>query len=129
MREFFHWWARKTIYALLETFDELSEMGHRDLLADAVSVINGVSESSSVDIDKIHGELKRRTRAVRRIPHDPYLAAGAAFDFAELQPATKVAYAEMWRLSTSALRRGSRRSLRRLTGHRNGGPRGPRRIT
>ena len=82
-------------YALLETFDELCEMGHRDLLADAVSVINGVAESSSVDIDKIHGELKRRTRAVRRIPHDPNLAAGAAFDFAELQPATKVAYAEM----------------------------------
>ncbi|MDV6284966.1 MinD/ParA family protein [Rhodococcus jostii] len=91
-------------YALLETLDELVDMRHRDLLGDAVAVINGIHESTSVDVDKIHADLKRRVRAVRRIPHDPHLAAGAAFDFAELQPATKVAYAELAATVTARFR-------------------------
>lgn len=91
-------------YALLETLDELVDMRHRDLLGDAVAVINGIHESSSVDVDKIHADLKRRVRAVRRIPHDPHLAVGAAFDFAELQPATKVAYVELAATVTARFR-------------------------
>lgn len=82
-------------YALLELLDELVDLGHGQLVKESVAVINGVPESSSVNIDKIHAELKRRVRAVRRVPHDSFLDAGAVFDFAELQPATKVAYAEL----------------------------------
>lgn len=82
-------------YALLETLDELVDMRYGKLLGDAVAVINGIHESSPVDVDKIHAAIKRRVRAVRRIPHDSHLAAGAAFNFAQLQPATKVAYAEL----------------------------------
>ncbi|WP_458683624.1 MinD/ParA family ATP-binding protein [Prescottella equi] len=82
-------------YALLETLDELVERGHHDVVASSTAVINGVSEGSAVDVDKIHKELKTRTRAVRRIPQDLHLSAGAALDFEALQPETKVAYAEL----------------------------------
>lgn len=88
-------------YALLETLDELVDMRRSKLLGDAVAVINGIHESTSVDVDKIHADLKRRVRAVRRIPHDPLLAAGAAFDFGQLQPETKVAYAELAAMVTA----------------------------
>ena len=53
---------------MLETLDELVDMRHGKLLGDAVAVINGIHESSTVDIDKIHADLKRRVRAVRRNP-------------------------------------------------------------
>lgn len=91
-------------YGLLETIDELVDLGLGDLVGEATAVITGVSATSSVDVDKMHADLKRRCAVVRRVPWDPHLDAGAALDFAVLQPETKVAYARIAATVTARFR-------------------------
>ncbi|HEY5857760.1 MAG TPA: hypothetical protein VIW24_27920 [Aldersonia sp.] len=82
-------------YALLETIDELEAAGYGDVVANSVATINGVVETSPVDIDRFHATLVKRCRGVYRIPFDQHLDAGAVLDFAALQPETKVAYTRL----------------------------------
>ncbi len=91
-------------YALLETLDELVDMRHRDLLGDAVAVINGIHESSSVDVDKIHADLKRRVRAVRRIPARPAPCGGCGVRFRRAAAGDEGAYVELAATVTARFR-------------------------
>lgn len=82
-------------YALLETIDELEAAGYGEVVANSVATINGVVDSSPVDIDRFHATLRKRCRGVYRIPFDPHLDAGAVLDFAALQPETRIAYTRL----------------------------------
>jgi putative peptide zinc metalloprotease protein len=74
------------------TLDWLDEHGYRDLVADAVVVINQVRQNSTRELRQVAEHFAKRCRAVIKVPWDPHLAEGLEVDVEELRPETRIAY-------------------------------------
>lgn len=81
--------------AASSTLDWLEKIGHEDLVAGSVAVINGVGPKGMVDLDKVERHFQARCRSVVRIPWDAMLEAGAESAVDDLGPATQTAYLEL----------------------------------
>lgn len=78
------------------TMDWLEAHGHRDLVANAVAVINCVHRSAGgVDLDRVAEHFEARCRTVVRIPFDAHLEEGAEVDLDRLEPGTRLALLEL----------------------------------
>lgn len=77
------------------TLDWLQTQGRGQLVADAVVVVNAISELGRVDIDQIDRHFAGRCRSVHRIPYDRHLEAGAITDPDMLAPASQEAWLEV----------------------------------
>jgi putative peptide zinc metalloprotease protein len=76
------------------TLDWLDEHGYRDLVGNAVVVINQVRRDMSRELNSVAKHFARRCRAVIKVPWDPHLALGVEVDLDELRPQTTAAYLE-----------------------------------
>ena len=76
------------------TLDWLQAHGYGDLVRQAVVVLSVIRprSKSTVDMDRLEQHFAARSRAVVRIPYDPYLEEGAEVDLAQLNRATADAY-------------------------------------
>jgi MinD-like ATPase involved in chromosome partitioning or flagellar assembly len=62
----------------------------------SIAVINAVRpRSGKVDLHKVIDHFSRRCRAVRLVPFDPHLEAGAEIDLDRLRPETRDALIEL----------------------------------
>lgn len=77
------------------TLDWLDENGYRELVSQAVTVINSSRPKALVEVERIEEHFERRTRAVVRIPWDPHLEAGAETSPDDLRNVTRSAYLEL----------------------------------
>jgi putative peptide zinc metalloprotease protein len=77
------------------TLDWLDEHSYGHLVKGAVTVINAFTDGGLVELDRIEGHFRARSRAVVRIPWDPLLQAGAETALDELKPATQHAYLDL----------------------------------
>jgi MinD-like ATPase involved in chromosome partitioning or flagellar assembly len=78
------------------TLDWLDAHGHRDLVRNAIAVVNAVRpRSGKVDLQKVEDHFARRCRAVRVVPFDPHLEEGAEIDLERLKPQTRDALIEL----------------------------------
>ena len=69
------------------TLDWLDAHGHQDMVRNSIAVINAVRpRSGKVDLHKVIDHFSRRCRAVRLVPFDPHLEAGAEIDLDRLKP-------------------------------------------
>jgi putative peptide zinc metalloprotease protein len=74
------------------TLDWLDEHGYRDLVKDAVVVINQVRKNGRRELQSVTQHFAKRCRAVVKVPWDPHLAEGLEVDFDQLRPDTRLAY-------------------------------------
>ncbi len=76
------------------TLDWLHAHGYGDLVRQAVVVLSVIRprSKSTVDMDRLEQHFAARSRAVVRIPYDPYLEEGAEVDLAQLNRGTADAY-------------------------------------
>jgi putative peptide zinc metalloprotease protein len=74
------------------TLDWLDEHGYRDMVSDAVVVINQVRSSGSRELRQVAEHFAKRCRAVVNVPWDPHLAEGLEVDVEDLRPETRLAY-------------------------------------
>jgi MinD-like ATPase involved in chromosome partitioning or flagellar assembly len=76
------------------TLDWLQAHGYGDLVRQAVVVLAVIRprSKSTVDMGRLEQHFAARSRAVVRIPYDPYLEEGAEVDLAQLSRATSDAY-------------------------------------
>ncbi|MGD0833442.1 MAG: MinD/ParA family protein [Candidatus Dormibacteria bacterium] len=74
------------------TLDWLDEHGYRDLVKDAVVVINSVRKNARRELESVTQHFARRCRAVVKVPWDPHLAEGLEVNFDLLRPDTRLAY-------------------------------------
>ena len=76
------------------TLDWLQAHGYGDLVRQAVVALSVIRprSKSTVDMDRLEQHFAARSRAVVRIPYDPYLEEGAEVDLAQLGRATADAY-------------------------------------
>jgi MinD-like ATPase involved in chromosome partitioning or flagellar assembly len=77
--------------ALADTREWLDNNGHADLAMQSVTVINGASRRSLVDVEQAESIARGRSRAIVRVPWDDMLPVAAANPSA-LRPQTRVAY-------------------------------------
>jgi len=78
------------------TLDWLDAHGHQDMVRNSIAVINAVRpRSGKVDLHKVIDHFSRRCRAVRLVPFDPHLEAGAEIDLDRLRPETRDALIEL----------------------------------
>jgi MinD-like ATPase involved in chromosome partitioning or flagellar assembly len=78
------------------TLDWLNAHGHEDAVRNSIAVINAVrTRSSKVDLNKVVDHFSRRCRAVRLVPFDPHLEAGAEISLDRLKPETREALIEL----------------------------------
>jgi hypothetical protein len=77
--------------SLAGTRDWLDAHGFGDLVANSVTLINGVSRRSMADVELAESVARGRCRAIVRVPWDDQLPVGAAGPSA-LLPQTRVAY-------------------------------------
>jgi putative peptide zinc metalloprotease protein len=77
------------------TLDWLQANGRRDLVAEAVVVINAVAAAGRIDVDQVLRHFAGRCRAVHLIPFDRHLDAGATTDPDALAPGTQRAWLEV----------------------------------
>ena len=74
------------------TLDWLDEHGYRDMVSDAVVVINQVRSSGSRELRQVADHFAKRCRAVVKVPWDPHLAEGLEVDVDDLRHETRTAY-------------------------------------
>ena len=96
------------------TLDWLNENGFRDLVADAVAVLNSDRDLEQIEVDRVQDHFARRCRAVARIPWDPHLEAGAVSNPDRLAPATRAAYLRLAAVVADGFDLPSRRRLQHL---------------
>ena len=78
------------------TLDWLDAHGHQEMVRNSIAVINAVRpRSGKVDLHKVIDHFARRCRAVRLVPFDPHLEAGAEIDLERLKPQTREALVEL----------------------------------
>ena len=78
------------------TLDWLDAHGHQDMVRNSIAVINAVRpRSGKVDMKKVVDHFSRRCRAVRQVPFDPHLEAGAEISLDRLRPQTREALTEL----------------------------------
>jgi MinD-like ATPase involved in chromosome partitioning or flagellar assembly len=77
--------------ALADTRDWLDAHGFADLAANSVTLINGVSKRSLVDVEHAESVARGRCRAIVRVPWDDMLPVGVTGP-STLRPQTRVAY-------------------------------------
>ncbi|WP_421845872.1 MinD/ParA family ATP-binding protein [Mycobacterium sp.] len=78
------------------TLDWLDAHGHEDLVRNSIAVINGVRpRSGKVDVQQVVEHFSRRCRAVRIVPFDPHLEAGAEVSLGRLKRETRDALTEL----------------------------------
>jgi MinD-like ATPase involved in chromosome partitioning or flagellar assembly len=66
------------------------------MVRNSIAVINAVRpRSGKVDLHKVIDHFSRRCRAVRLVPFDPHLEAGAEIDLDRLRPETRDALIEL----------------------------------
>lgn len=74
------------------TFDWLEERGGRQLVADALAVVNLTGPTADVNMEAILEHFAGRCRGVHLIPFDPHLASGGVIDPSALASQTVDAY-------------------------------------
>src|SRR5690606_383288 len=75
-----------------ETITWLEANGYAELARSSVVAINTATQGTNlVKLDEIESHFRSRVRDVVRIPYDPQLAAGAAVNFRDLSPYTRLA--------------------------------------
>jgi MinD-like ATPase involved in chromosome partitioning or flagellar assembly len=77
------------------TLDWLDQHERRDLVENAVVVINSIRPKGLIDLAELEAHFRRRCREVIRVPFDPHLEAGAETSLEELMPDTREAYMEL----------------------------------
>jgi MinD-like ATPase involved in chromosome partitioning or flagellar assembly len=77
------------------TLDWLDQHDRRDLVENAVVVINSIRPKGLIDLAELEEHFRRRCREVIRVPFDPHLEAGAETSLEELMPDTREAYMEL----------------------------------
>jgi len=78
------------------TLDWLDAHGHQEMVRNSIAVINAVRpRSGKVDIHKVVDHFSRRCRAVRLVPFDPHLEAGAEIHLDRLKRETREALTEL----------------------------------
>jgi MinD-like ATPase involved in chromosome partitioning or flagellar assembly len=78
------------------TLDWLNAHGHGEAVRNSIAVINAVRpRSGKVDLNKVVDHFSRRCRAVRLVPFDPHLEAGAEISLERLKPETREALIEL----------------------------------
>lgn len=78
------------------TLDWLDAHGHRQLVRQAVTVINAPRPSAGkVDMQKVIDHFARRCRGVRLVPFDDHLESGTEIELARLAPQTQTAFLEL----------------------------------
>jgi MinD-like ATPase involved in chromosome partitioning or flagellar assembly len=78
------------------TLDWLNAHGHEQAVRNSIAVINAVRpRSGKVDLNKVVDHFSRRCRAVRLVPFDPHLEAGAEISLERLKPETREALIEL----------------------------------
>jgi putative peptide zinc metalloprotease protein len=74
------------------TLDWLDEHGYRDLVKEAVVVINQVRKDGGRELKSVTQHFAKRCRAVVKVPWDSHLAEGLEVNFDQLRPDTRLAY-------------------------------------
>jgi MinD-like ATPase involved in chromosome partitioning or flagellar assembly len=77
------------------TLDWLDQHDRRELVEQAVVVINSIRPKGLIDLEELEDHFRQRCRAVIRVPFDPHLEAGAETSLEELMPDTREAYMEL----------------------------------
>jgi MinD-like ATPase involved in chromosome partitioning or flagellar assembly len=78
------------------TLDWLDAHGHQEMVRNSIAVINAVRpRSGKVDLHKVIDHFSRRCRAVRLVPFDPHLEAGAEISLERLRRETREALIEL----------------------------------
>lgn len=77
------------------TLDWLDQHDRRELVEQAVVVINSIRPKGLVDLSLLEDHFRRRCREVVRVPFDPHLEAGAETSLEELMPETHEAYLDL----------------------------------
>ena len=77
------------------TLDWLDQHDRRDLVENAVVVINSIRPKGLIDLTELEEHFRQRCREVIRVPFDPHLEAGAETSLEELMPDTRAAYMEL----------------------------------
>jgi MinD-like ATPase involved in chromosome partitioning or flagellar assembly len=78
------------------TLDWLDAHGHQEMVRNSIAVINAVRpRSGKVDLRKVVDHFARRCRAVRLVPFDPHLEAGAEVNLDRLKRETREALVEL----------------------------------
>lgn len=78
------------------TLDWLDAHGHRQLVRQAVTVINAPRPSAGkVDMQKVIDHFARRCRGVRLVPFDEHLESGTEIELGRLAPSTRTAFLEL----------------------------------
>jgi MinD-like ATPase involved in chromosome partitioning or flagellar assembly len=77
------------------TLDWLDQHDRRELVENAVVVINSIRPKGLIDLSQLEDHFRQRCRAVIRVPFDPHLEAGAETSVEELLPETRSAYLEL----------------------------------
>jgi MinD-like ATPase involved in chromosome partitioning or flagellar assembly len=78
------------------TLDWLDAHGHQDMVRNSIAVVNAVrTRSGKVDLHKVVDHFARRCRAVRLVPFDPHLEAGAEISLDRLNRETREALTEL----------------------------------
>jgi putative peptide zinc metalloprotease protein len=77
------------------TLDWLSEHGHRELVARAVVVINGVRHSGGIPLERIEDHFAKRCAKVISVPWDRTLEAGGQMALSALHQRTRDALTEL----------------------------------
>jgi len=77
------------------TLDWLDQHDRRDLVENAVVVINSIRPKGLIDLAELEDHFRQRCREVIRVPFDPHLEAGAETSMDEVLPETRAAYLEL----------------------------------
>jgi MinD-like ATPase involved in chromosome partitioning or flagellar assembly len=77
------------------TLDWLDQHDRRDLVENAVVVINSIRPKGLIDLTQLEQHFRSRCREVIRVPFDPHLEAGAETSMDEVLPETRAAYLEL----------------------------------
>jgi len=79
-----------------ETLTWLEANGYQDLVKNSVVALNTATQGTNVvKLDEIENHFASRTRAVVKIPYDPFLAAGSIIEWSRLSPHTREAAREL----------------------------------
>jgi len=94
------------------TLDWLDAHGHQEMVRNSIAVINAVRpRSGKVDMHKVVDHFSRRCRAVRFVPFDPHLEAGAEIHLDRLRRETREALIELAAVVADGFPRVNRREL------------------
>lgn len=73
--------------------DLLIENGHKDLVANAVTILSCPTPNPGALLTDLQGHFATRTRRVAVVPYDPALEAGSSIEYSVLQQGTRDAWA------------------------------------